>query len=184
MTAECQIIYAQPLWQARRLLHAIDPAIPVERFGSLEQALRVRDHYDLLILDGPHSTAATLRISQESLLTVLPTGLALDDLEPSVLLAHELVKKGIDRSRLWFPSCRVGDSEVEITEARKYITEAGYQVFSSAIPERIAFRRASDNGRTLTETRFESLNNQADELAQQIINAVTKLTKERKLAHG
>src|SRR5271165_3947781 len=70
-------------WQARRLQHRIEPAIAVERFGTVEQALKQKNHYDLLILDGPpHSTAGTLRIAQEADLLVLPTGLALDDLEP------------------------------------------------------------------------------------------------------
>ena len=65
----------------------------------------------------PHATARTLRIAERSDLVVLPTGLALDDLEPSVLLAHEMVKKGIPRARIAFALCRVGDSEAEIGEA-------------------------------------------------------------------
>jgi chromosome partitioning protein len=69
--------------------------IPVERFGTVDQALKVGDHYDLVILDGaPRASAATLKIAEVCNLVVLPTGLALDDLETSVLLAHELVKEG------------------------------------------------------------------------------------------
>src|SRR4051794_16615150 len=102
-------------WQARRLQNAIEPAIAVERFGTVEQALRVAPHYDLMVLDGPpHSTAGTLRIAEGSDLVVLPTGLSLDDLQPSVLLAHEMIKKGIPQSRIVFAICRVGDSESEI----------------------------------------------------------------------
>ena len=64
-------------WQARRLRNDIKPAVAVERFGTVEQALHVADHYDLLILDGPpHSTAGTLRIAQASDLIVLPSGCA------------------------------------------------------------------------------------------------------------
>src|SRR5436309_331234 len=45
-------------WQARRLQHSLEPVIPVERFGTVEQALRIGPQYDLVILDGPpHSTA-------------------------------------------------------------------------------------------------------------------------------
>ncbi len=165
-------------WQARRLQRAIDPPISVERFGTVEQALKVSLHYDLLILDGaPHSTAATLRIAQASALVLLPTGLSLDDMEPSVLLAHELVKKGVSKKHLAFAFCRVGDSESEIEESRSYITQAGYLVLDGAIPEKIAYRRASDEGRTLAETKFPSLNERSDVLAQHIINALSKLTK-------
>jgi chromosome partitioning protein len=109
----------------------------------------------------------------------LPTGLALDDLEPSVLLAHELVKKGVSKNKLAFALCRIGDSKTEATEARNYVAEAGYNVLKGALPEKIAYRRASDEGRTLTETRFSSLNKKSDQLAQSIISLATKLHKKR-----
>jgi hypothetical protein len=100
-------------WQARRLQNSLEPVIAVERFGTVDQAPRLGSHYDLVILDGPpHSTAGTLKIAQAAEMVVLPSGLSLDDLEPSVLLAHELVKKGIPRNRIVFALCRVGESEI------------------------------------------------------------------------
>jgi chromosome partitioning protein len=165
-------------WQARRLQHGVEPTVSVERFGTVDQALKQKDHYDLLILDGPpHSTGGTLRIAQVADLVVLPTGLALDDMEPSVLLAHELVKKGVPKAKIAFALCRVGESGTEITEARSYIEQAGYRVMKGEVPEKIAYRRASDEGRTITETRFSSLNQRGDHLAQSIIDLVNKLQK-------
>lgn len=165
-------------WQSRRLQSGLEPVIPVERFGSVEQALKIGDHYDLVILDGPpHSTAGTLKIAGASLLTVLPTGLSLDDLEPSVLLAHELRKRGTATGKIVFALSRVGDSESEIQEAREYIQQAGYGVLPGSLPEKTAFRRASDEGRSLTETRFPSLNKRSDEMAQGIVDVITKLQK-------
>jgi chromosome partitioning protein len=165
-------------WQSRRLQSGIVPVIPVERFGTVEQALKIADHYDLLILDGPpHSTAGTLKIAQASLLTLLPTGLSLDDLEPSVLLAHELRKRGTAASKIVFALSRVGDSESEIEEARDYIRQAGYLVLAGSLPEKTAFRRASDEGRSLTETRFPSLNKRSDEMAQGIVDLLTEIQK-------
>lgn len=35
-----------------QLQPGIEPPIPVERFGTVEQALKIGNHYDLLILDG------------------------------------------------------------------------------------------------------------------------------------
>jgi len=167
-------------WQARRLQNQIDPSVSVERFGTVDQALKQRDHYDLLILDGPpHSTSGTLRIAEASDLVVLPTGLALDDMEPSVLLAHELVKKGVLKSKIAFAFCRVGESQHEIAEAQEYIGQAGYRVLDGTVPEKIAYRRASDEGKTLTETRFASLNDRGDQLAQNIIDLVTRLHKRK-----
>ena len=144
----------------------------------MEQALKTGSHYDLLILDGPpHSTAGTLKIAAASLLTILPTGLSLDDLEPSVLLAHELRKREIKAAKIAFALSRVGDSESEIEEAREYITEAGYRVLAGSLPEKTAYRRASDEGRSLTETRFPSLNKRSDELAQGIVDLITQMQK-------
>src|SRR5271170_3170775 len=52
-------------WQARRLQQNVKPVIAVERFGTVDQALKVAAHHDLLILDGPpHSTSGTLRIAK------------------------------------------------------------------------------------------------------------------------
>ncbi len=47
------------------------------------------------------------------------------------------------------------------------------------MPEKIAYRRASDEGKAVTETRFSSLNVRADELAQSIIDLATELAKEK-----
>jgi chromosome partitioning protein len=165
-------------WQSRRLQQEVKPVIAVERFGAVEEALKVAEHVDLLILDGPpHSTAGTLRIAQAADVVLLPTGLSLDDMQPSVLLAHELVKKRIPKAKVAFALCRVGESDTEISEGRQYIAEAGYKVLSGSIPEKIAYRRASDAGRALTETRFPSLNGRTDELAQSIVNHVAKMQR-------
>lgn len=47
-------------------------------------------------------------------MVVLPTGLALDDLEPAVLLARS--RKELARGHLAFALCRVGESGGEIAE--------------------------------------------------------------------
>ncbi len=162
-------------WQARRLQQQVEPVIPVERFGTVKQALKVASQVDLLILDGPpHSNAGTLEMARAADVTVLPTGLSLDDLQPSVLLAHELTGKGVARNKVGFALCRVGESLDEVAEARRYIADAGYRCFSGSIPEKIAYRRASDAGRALTETRFATLNQRSDELVQSIVNLASR----------
>jgi len=166
-------------WQARRLQRELEPAVPVERFGTVAQALKVVAPYDLLVLDGPpHATMGTLHIAEASRLTVLPTGLALDDLEPSVLLAHELVRKGVPASRLVFVFTRAGDSGAEEDEAKAYVRQAGYRYVDAALPEKVAYRRASDEGRALSETRFASLNAKADAVAQALIDLITEQQQE------
>jgi len=165
-------------WQGRRLQHEIEPIVAVERFGNADEAIRAGNQLDLLILDAPpHSTAATLKMARRAHLVLLPTGLSLDDMEPQVLLAHELVKKGVAKAKIAFALCRVGDSHLELIEAQMYITDAGYRVLTGAIPEKTAYRRAADEGHALTETRFPSLNARADKLAQSVVNFIAKLQK-------
>lgn len=168
-------------WRARRLESQLEPDVPVEQFGRVDQALKVAGDYDLLIFDGaPHSTMATRSIAQASDLTVIPTGLAVDDLQPAVVLAHELVKSGVPRQKVIFALCRVGSSTSEIDDARAYLSQAGYLVLPGTLPEQVAYRRASDEGRALTETRFSSLNERAEELAQGIVDQISQAKASRK----
>jgi chromosome partitioning protein len=176
-------------WRSRRLQRNLEPDISVEQYGRVDQALKVAEQYDLLILDGaPHATQATLQVAKASHLVILPTGLAIDDLQPGVQLAHELVTH-VTRQQLIFALCRVGISQVEIAEARQYLREAGYAVLTGELPEKAAYRRASDEGRAVTETHFASLNRRAEVLAQGVVNMLASLTsreppRQRRTRHG
>jgi chromosome partitioning protein len=165
-------------WHTRRLQQDLKPEIAVERFRTVEQAARVRDHYDLLVLDGkPHSSAETLKMVEVATLAVLPVGLSIEDLKPQVLLAHELVGKGIPKERIVFALSRVGDSDVLLDSARSYVEEAGYRTLPGSIPEKIAYLKAAEEGRALTETRYPSLNERAAQVVQGIVDVAAVLEK-------
>src|SRR5262249_32660575 len=78
----------------------------------------------------------------------------------------------IDPGKIAFVLWRVGDSQAEIRDARDYITKAGYNVLAGEVPDRTDYRRASDKGRAFTETSHKSLNLRADNVAQNIVNAI------------
>jgi chromosome partitioning protein len=102
-------------WKQRREQNALQPEIAVEPFRTIAQAIKVASLYDLLVFDGPpHSMVGTLEIARTSDIVVLPTGLSLDDLKPTVLLAHELVEAGVVADKIAVGLCRVGDRENEI----------------------------------------------------------------------
>lgn len=167
-------------WRSRRLENRIEPDVPVEQFGSVEKALKLAPQYDMLIFDGaPHSTSATRVIALASDLTVIPSGLAVDDLQPAVTLAHDLVKHGVPRHKIAFALCRVGNSSAEIADGQDYLEQSGYDILHGSIAEQVAYRRASDEGRALTETRYASLNERAESLAQGIVDKISKLSKRR-----
>ena len=163
-------------WRSRRLSHQLEPDVPVEQFARVDRALGNADHYHLMILDGaPHATAATEEIAKASHLVIIPTGLALDDLEPGVQLAHDMVKKKVPRTKIVFALCRAGDSMREIAEARDYISNARYEVLNGELHEKAGYRLASDEGKAVTETRFSSLNVKAEVLAQSIVDKIAEL---------
>ncbi len=102
------------------------------------------------------------------------TGLSLDDLVPSVLLAYELVEADIPKDKIVFVLCRVGDRDNEIDEALTYIQKAGYATLSGSIPEKTAYRRASDVGKAISEISFLTLKQRAEEVAQSIIDRLSQ----------
>lgn len=168
-------------WYKRRAANMITPDIRIETFTTVKQALKDAENFDLFIFDGaPHATSTTRDIARAADMILLPTGLAIDDLEPQVVLAHELVGEGIAKDKLAFVLWRVGNSQTEIDEARTYIKEAGYKALKGEVPERTGYRRASDLGRALTETHYPHLNQRADRVAQSIINAVSEIVKKKR----
>lgn len=166
-------------WKRIRDHAGIDPAISVETFRSVEQVKKIEKNHDMILFDGaPHSSKQTLDVASVSHLVILPTGPALDDLRPTVLLAHELTDSGIKPTSIFFALCRVGDSTTEIDEARNYINHAGYQVFEGEIPERVGYRRASDRGLSFLEVPIKSLKEKIEPLAKNIADQIAKLQNE------
>jgi chromosome partitioning protein len=148
-------------------------------FRRVADVEKVAANYDLIVFDGaPHSTQQTLQIAQTSALTILPTGTALDDLEPTIRLAHELYRQEVAKERLAIALCRVGNSDLENEEAVNYIRASGYALLDGSIPERTVYRRASDTGRAATETSHRSTNERAAELMQSIVQRLQLLTRQ------
>lgn len=155
-------------WHRVRLDHGLDSVGSVEVFGKVKKALEVADNYDLLILDGaPRASSASLEIAKEADLLILPSGASRDDLMPTILLGHELVKKNIPRNKVHIALTRVS-TEAEIKEATDFIEQSGHNVLNGYLPERPAYRQAQNEGLAVTETRYPSLNKKADAIIQSI----------------
>lgn len=159
-------------WLQRRLAAGITPVVAVETFGTVASALKVADAYDLMIFDGaPHATKATAEIARQADLVVLPTGLSLDDLEPTVLLANTLTsKEGVPVERIAIALSKVGKSKTQLQDARTYLSATPYFVLDGQVPERDAYVLAHDKGLSIVETPYKGPKAQADELMQNIIN--------------
>ena len=172
-------------WQEKRLERGIEPTVSVEQFKSVSRVLRIEDKYDLIAFDGaPRATATTEDIARVSDLVIIPTGVAEDDLFPTIRLAHELKSREINREKIAIAFCRVGKSPIEIEEATEFVEKAGYYILGGAIPESTGYRRAHDAGKCATETRFKSLNEKAWGLMQSIVDRVGALTTPVVAYHG
>ncbi|MBO1022830.1 ParA family protein [Methylobacterium sp. SD274] len=160
-------------WSARRQAAGLEPAVPVQAFDTVSAAFEAEEGVDLLVLDGPaKASAETLEIAQRAALVVIPSNPGADDLEPTVLLLHELVGEGIPKERLAVALVRVATDAEEVA-ARAYVEAAGYAVLPGAIAERAAYRAAQSGGASLTEVRFSGLAEKAELLVQAIIDRAT-----------
>lgn len=165
-------------WNSRRLANEIEPNINVQQFASVNSAVSQSNDFDLLVFDGaPHSSKQTLEIAKVSDLILIPTGTSIDDLEPAILLCHELKAKGINMDNVYLVFCRVGNSLSELDESLQYVKQSRYNYFNTVIYEKTAVRRASDEGKAANETKFKTINQTNDALLQNIIDKLTDLTK-------
>ena len=155
-------------WHRVRLDEGLESVGSVEVFGKVKKALEVSDDYDLLILDGaPRASSASLEIAKEADLMILPSGASRDDLMPTILLAHELVKNSIPRNKIHIALTRVS-TEAEIKEAKDFIEQSGHNTLAGYLPEKPSYRQAQNQGLAVTETRYPSLNKKADAIIQSI----------------
>lgn len=165
-------------WNRRRMQNKVVPMVAVEQFMSVADALKSSKLLDLIIFDGaPHSTRTTLDIAKAAQLVIIPSGVALDDLEPTIRLAHELKQNKIEKEKIGIALSRIGNSEAEVEEAKAYIQQSGYFLFDGLLQEKTAIRRAQDEGRSATETLYKSINDRVDILVQSVVNRIKTLTR-------
>lgn len=165
------------VWAARRAEQNILPEIAAEATKVAKAVLR-DPNFDLIVFDGrPDSHEATLEIAQASDLVVVPTGPTIDDMEPQIRLAHELRSKAVDSSRIVFVLNRALDSGVAVNDARAFITGAGYRVLDSFLQHRTGYEIAQNSGRAVNETTFQSLNDRADAVAQELVDLFEKVKR-------
>lgn len=162
-------------WNRTRMENGGSPQIAVEQFMTSKDVLKQEGNYDLIVYDGePHSTKKTLEIAAASDYIILPTGLTVDDLLPTIKLAHELRKNGIDRRKMGIALSRVGDSQAEVEGAKEYIEDAGYH-YLGLIHEKTSIGQAHDMGKAANETPFKSVNKAIDAFVQAIVDRLNQL---------
>ena len=155
-------------WAARRDEKLVTPTISASAHRRIDSALKLKNAYDLLIIDGrPASDQDTILLAKESKLVVLPAGTSTDDLEPQLHLANDLMRHGIEKDCILFVVNK-SPTETEANNAAKTIEAWGFKVCKNALHFKAGYSTAQDFGLSITETKYGSLNLAASNLIQEI----------------
>ena len=156
-------------WSQRRKDGKILPAISSATYSTAEAALQASEDYDLLIIDGPARTSAsTLEIAKIADLIIQPSGSSKDDLNPAIRAFHELTDHNISKNKILIVLCRI-QSKKQIAVAKAYIQDAGYNVLENGLQEKIGYQDALNDGKALTETKYDKLNEEALSVMKELV---------------
>ena len=160
-------------WKTRRDQKGITPEIPVEKYATVERAIKDAELFDLMIVDGPaFAEKGGVRMASASDLVIMPTGYSLDDIEPQIAAAFDLIEAGIDTEKIQFVFCRADGSKSEDQAARNLLKRAGLMVLDNIFPERTSIRQAMNNGMAGSEVSHNSVRKKITPLASEIANLV------------
>ncbi|CAG8483939.1 9198_t:CDS:2, partial [Cetraspora pellucida] len=136
----------------------------LDRLVEYAKIIKQEKFFDLIIIDGPARTSqGTLEIAKQADLIIQPTGASLADLKPSVNEFHSLVKAGINKKKLVFVLNHLATKSEE-SAAREYLTLAGYSVFTHSLKEKASYRLIQNEGKSISEVSYKSLQKEAKEL--------------------
>ena len=165
-------------WADRREEYGAGSEVIVAGYDTAKEAMdSVAGENQLLIIDAPpRASRGTLEIARRADLVVQPTGPGVDDLDPAILLFHELSRAGIPADKLVMALCRVA-SKGEEELARRYIEKAGYTVLPGSILERTAYREAHNRGLSISELKDLDANSRV--LMHGLLGLITASVKTR-----
>lgn len=156
-------------WKVRRDAAGLLPDVAVEKFRTVDRALREAERHDLLILDGPaHAERGGLMMARQSNLVIMPTGYSLDDMEPQIEAAYELEEAGVDPGMVVFVFCRAKGSAAEDAAARAYLRKARVSALEPVFPELASIRQGHAEGRAASEIPFPRVTEKVVEVVQAI----------------
>lgn len=128
--------------------------------------------YDYLIIDAPaRISEGSLNLAKVANLVIQPVRPSLDDLNPAIREFHALIKERISKNKLAFLINSIS-SLAEEKATRNYLERAGYYVFAKALPEKISYREAQNQGLSIGEVKYSRLKEQVKTLLKEIIKKI------------
>lgn len=147
----------------------IEKKIDCKLFNSVKEVWPLTKKCDLIIIDGPARTSqATKEIAEKADLIIQPTGASRADLVPAVKEFNALKQAGISKKKLLFVLTRLG-SQAEVRAVKEYLKESGYSFCQTYLLEKVSYRQAQNEGKSIAEIPYKSLQKQAQGLIKEIL---------------
>ena len=162
-------------WAAIRMSREVNPQIAAEPVTEVKSALK--QDFDLIVFDGkPDSDASSLEAAKAAHIVIIPSGTSLDDIVPQVRFANELIRHGISKNKILFVLNQTTDSLSQVEGARQTIIErGGFAVAKKDLYFRAGYQNAQNEGKSVLETDYESLNARAYAIAAEIVDRANQL---------
>ncbi|MCE8169283.1 MAG: ParA family protein [Candidatus Moeniiplasma glomeromycotorum] len=162
-------------WTQWRKENNITPSITSQIFNSVKEIWPLTKNYDLIIIDAPARTSqATQEIAQQANLLVQPVGASRDDLLPAIREFNALKAQGIKKDKLCFVLNHLS-TPAEVSATQAYLRESGYPFIRIFLYERASYRQAQNEGKSITESNFPSLKEQAQALINELLKRIEVL---------
>lgn len=149
--------------QKQRVDMEIEPLFPVIEAENAQEALRNGTGADLYLIDCPsRATAATVDVAKGVDLAVQPTTTSRKDLDLAIKTFYQIVQAGVPVERLLFVITRASTA-ARLREAQEYLSKAAingqhFAILSTPIWERAGYEMAINDGFSIVETTYPSLN--------------------------
>jgi chromosome partitioning protein len=171
-------------WGERRKALGIEPKIDVRLLRAVAGIPPLRRLCDLLVVDTPgRADVNTLNLARASDLLVLSSDTNVFELEPTVMLLHELKAAGIDQTRLAVALCKVLDDKRE-AEARAYLKSVGYEALSVALKFHALTHDIGNEGKAVTEARQKNVAEPAEKFFSAIVSALDRARQQEQQANA
>jgi cellulose biosynthesis protein BcsQ len=87
---------------------------------------------------------------------------------PAVKEFNALAKVGISKKKLLFVLTRFG-SQAEIKAVKEYLKESSYSFCLTCLLEKVSYRQAQNEGKSIAQISYKSLRQQAQKLVKEIL---------------
>ena len=159
-------------WTQWRKENKITPVITSQIFNQVKEIWPHTKNYELIVIDAPARTSqGTLEITQKADLIIQPVGASRDDLVPALREFNALKAQGIKKDKLLFVLNHLS-TPAEVLATQEYLTESGYPFAPYYLSERVSYRQAQSEGKSISEVNYTSLKKQVQKLTNFILKKI------------